>query len=124
MDYNYSFGVNLARNGIVVLIYDPMGQGERLQYYDEQKKASQVGGPTAEHSEANVAALAIGDGIARYMVNDAMRAVDYLTARKDVDGSRIGALGCSGGGTVTAYFAALDDRVKVAGRACYRSEER
>jgi hypothetical protein len=53
------------------------------------------------------------------MVNDAMRGVDYLTSRKDVDGARIGAFGCSGGGTATAYFAALDDRVKVAASACY-----
>ena len=53
------------------------------------------------------------------MVNDAMRGVDYLTSRKDVDGSRIGAFGCSGGGTMTAYFAALDDRVKAAAVACY-----
>jgi cephalosporin-C deacetylase-like acetyl esterase len=118
-DYDYAFGVNLARNGIVTLVLDPMGQGERLQYYDPEKKASLVGGPTAEHSEANVTALAMGDTIARYMLNDDMRAVDYLTARKDVDGSRIGALGCSGGGMQTAYFAALDDRVKVAGSACY-----
>jgi cephalosporin-C deacetylase-like acetyl esterase len=117
--YDYAFGVNLARNGVVTLVYDPMGQGERLQYYDPEKKTSQVGGPTAEHSQANVAALVVGDTIARYMLNDAMRAVDYLTARKDVDGGRIGALGCSGGGTDTAYFAALDDRVKVAGSACY-----
>jgi cephalosporin-C deacetylase-like acetyl esterase len=118
-DYDYAFGVNLARNGIVTLVLDPMGQGERLQYYDPGKKASLVGGPTAEHSEANVTAMAMGDTIARYMVNDDMRAVDYLTARKDVDGGRIGALGCSGGGAETAYFAALDDRVKVAGSACY-----
>jgi dienelactone hydrolase len=63
--------------------------------------------------------LLIGDNVARYMVNDAMRGVDYLVARKDVDGARIGAFGCSGGGTSTAYFAALDDRVKVAATACY-----
>ena len=53
------------------------------------------------------------------MVNDAMRGVDYLSARKDVDTARIGAFGCSGGGTMTAYFAALDDRVKAAAVACY-----
>jgi hypothetical protein len=45
--------------------------------------------------------------------------VDYLVSRKDVDAARIGAFGCSGGGTSRHYFAALDDRVKVAATACY-----
>jgi dienelactone hydrolase len=63
--------------------------------------------------------MLIGDDIARYMVNDAMRGVDYLSSRKDIDAGRIGAFGCSGGGTMTAYFAALDDRVKAAATACY-----
>ena len=116
---NWSWGANFARNGILALAYDPIGQGERLQYYDAEKKTSFVGNPTGEHGEANVGPMLIGDSIARYMVNDAMRGVDYLTSRKDVDGSRIGAFGCSGGGTMTAYFAALDDRVKAAGVACY-----
>src|SRR5271157_5760176 len=31
---DWSWGINLARNGIVALAYDPLGQGERLQYYD------------------------------------------------------------------------------------------
>src|SRR5206468_11329279 len=78
-----------------------------------------IGTPTGEHGEANIGPLLIGDSVARYMVNDAMRGVDYLVARKDVDGARIGAFGCSGGGTSTAYLAALDDRVKVAATACY-----
>jgi hypothetical protein len=116
---NWSWGGNFARNGIVALAYDPLGQGERLQYFDAEKKASSVGGPTGEHGEANVAPMLIGDDVARYMVNDAMRGVDYLISRKDVDGARIGAFGCSGGGTATAYFAALDDRVKAAATACY-----
>src|SRR6202035_491410 len=98
---------------------DPLGQGERLQYFDPDKKASKVGNPTGEHGEANVAPMLMGDDLARYMVNDAIRGVDYLIGRKDIDSSRIGALGCSGGGTATAYFAALDDRVKVAASACY-----
>jgi dienelactone hydrolase len=53
------------------------------------------------------------------MVHDAMRAIDYLTSRPDVDGARIGALGCSGGGAATAVLAALDRRVLAAGSACY-----
>ena len=116
---DWSWGANLARNGIASLAYDPFGQGERLQYYDPDLKASKIGGPTGEHGEANVGPMLIGDDVARYWVNDAMRAVDYLTGRKDIDGARIGAFGCSGGGTATAYFAALDDRVKAAASACY-----
>jgi cephalosporin-C deacetylase-like acetyl esterase len=116
---NWSWGGNFARNGIITLAYDPIGQGERLQYYDAARKASFIGNPTGEHGEGNIGPMLLGDTIARYMVNDAMRGVDYLAARKDVDGSRIGAFGCSGGGTMTAYFAALDDRVKTAAVACY-----
>ena len=116
---NWSWGANFARNGIIVLAYDPIGQGERMQYDDADRKASFVGNPTGEHGEANVGPLLLGETIARYMVNDAMRGVDYLSARADVDARRIGAFGCSGGGTMTAYFAALDDRVTVAAVACY-----
>src|ERR1041385_5401831 len=48
-----------------------------------------------------------------------MRGIDYLTARPDVDATRIGALGCSGGGTSTAYLGALDSRIQTVGVACY-----
>jgi len=61
----------------------------------------------------------MGEHISRYFVWDAMRAIDYLSTRRDIDAQRIGAFGCSGGGTVTAYLAALDDRVKAAATACY-----
>jgi cephalosporin-C deacetylase-like acetyl esterase len=115
----YAFGVNFARMGIVSLAFDPIGQGERLQYFDAERKASKIGGPTGEHGEANLPTLLIGDNLERYMVHDAMRAIDYLTSRKDVDAAHIGALGCSGGGTATAVLAALDDRVQAAGTACY-----
>jgi cephalosporin-C deacetylase-like acetyl esterase len=115
----YSFGGNFARSGIIALAIDPLGQGERLQYFDPEKKASTIGGSTGEHGEANVPAMLIGEDVARYFVNDSMRGIDYLISRRDVNAERIGALGCSGGGTSTAYLAALDDRVKVAGVACY-----
>jgi cephalosporin-C deacetylase-like acetyl esterase len=115
----YSFGANFARSGVIALAIDPLGQGERLQYFDPARKASTIGGSTGEHGEANIPAMLIGEDVARYFINDSMRGIDYLIGRKDVDADRIGALGCSGGGTSTAYLAALDDRVKVAGVACY-----
>jgi cephalosporin-C deacetylase-like acetyl esterase len=115
----YSWGVNFARNGIMALAIDPLGQGERLQYFDPERKASTIGGSTGEHGEANVPAMLVGENIARYFINDSMRGIDYLAGRVDVDANRIGAFGCSGGGTSTAYLAALDDRLKVVGVACY-----
>ncbi len=115
----YQLAANFARNGIVALAYDPMSEGERLQYLDPATGKSAVGGPTGEHSQAALADDLTGENIARYFVWDAMRAIDYLGARKDIDAQRIGAFGCSGGGTVTAYLAALDPRVKAAASACY-----
>jgi cephalosporin-C deacetylase-like acetyl esterase len=115
----YQLAANFARNGIVALAYDEMGQGERLQYFDAASAKSKVGGPTGEHSQAALQSEALGEHISRYFVWDAMRAIDYLGSRRDIDAARIGAFGCSGGGTVTAYLAALDDRVKVAATACY-----
>ncbi|MBX3415322.1 MAG: acetylxylan esterase [Pirellulales bacterium] len=45
---------------------------------------------------------------------NSIRALDYLQAREEVDGARIGATGRSGGGAYSWWIAALDDRIKVA----------
>ena len=49
----------------------------------------------------------------------AMRAVDYLLSRPDVDRERINITGTSGGGTQTALLGALDERIKVIIPSCY-----
>lgn len=115
----YDLGGNLARAGFVALAWDPIGQGERLQHFDPELGASKVGRPTAEHGHDGVQTTLLGEHVSRYFIWDAMRAIDYLAGRSDVDGGRIGAFGCSGGGTVTVYLAALDPRVKAAASACY-----
>ncbi|HXS98604.1 MAG TPA: acetylxylan esterase [Candidatus Limnocylindrales bacterium] len=115
----YNWAVNLARNGILAMAVDPVGQGERLQHYDAELEESKIGQGTGEHGHAAFSTLLIGDAVARYFINDGVRALDYLTTRRDVDAARIGAFGCSGGGTATAYLAALDPRVKAAATACY-----
>ncbi|HEX6739925.1 MAG TPA: acetylxylan esterase, partial [Vicinamibacteria bacterium] len=112
-------GPDLARQGFVVLAYDPVGQGERLQHYDPELRASRAGGPTEEHGQAAARAELVGDSVARYFVWDAMRGLDYLASLAEVDPRRLGAVGCSGGGTITTYLAALDERVQAAAVACY-----
>jgi cephalosporin-C deacetylase-like acetyl esterase len=109
-----------ARNGFIVLSYDPIGQGERLQYPDPTKPgASLAVRPTGEHGEASLQPMLIGDTFARYEIWDAMRGVDLLASLPEVDPHHIGALGCSGGGTVTALTGALDTRIAAIGTACY-----
>jgi dienelactone hydrolase len=115
---------NLARKGFVVLAYDPVGQGERQQAYDRRLGRSLIGGPTEQHFTNGAAAILMGQSVGRYFIHDGMRAIDYLAGRADVDPERIGAIGCSGGGTQTTYIAALDPRVKVAAPACYMNSFR
>jgi dienelactone hydrolase len=110
---------NLARKGFVVLAYDPVGQGERQQAYEKRTGRSLIGGPTEQHFLNGAAAILMGQSVGRYFIHDGMRAIDYLVSRPEVDAERIGATGCSGGGTQTTYIAALDPRVKVAAVACY-----
>jgi len=43
-----------------------------------------------------------------------IRALDYLQTRKEVDASRFGVTGRSGGGAYSWWISALDDRIKVA----------
>jgi cephalosporin-C deacetylase-like acetyl esterase len=109
-----------ALNGFVVLSYDPIGQGERLQYPNPEKPGTSLASrPTGEHGEASLQPMLIGDTFARYEVWDAMRGIDYLSALPFVDPKRIGAFGCSGGGTITALEGALDPRLAAVGTACY-----
>ena len=109
---------NLAAKGFVVLAFDPIGQGEREQTYSRQLGGVVAGGATNEHLQAETQSLLIGAGVARYFIWDAMRSLDYLTSRPEVDASRIGAVGCSGGGALTTYIGALDPRVKAVASAC------
>jgi cephalosporin-C deacetylase-like acetyl esterase len=113
----YGLGANLARDGIAVLAYDPLGAGERLQAMNPATGKSWAG--PDEHSQAEIPISLIGDHVARYMVWDAMRGIDYLSSRPDIDANNIGSFGCSGGGTLSAYLTALDDRVKAGVVACY-----
>jgi dienelactone hydrolase len=111
--------VTFAENGYVALAWDPIGQGERVQLYDEDFQTSKVIRSTTEHTMLGVQTLLVGDALGRYTVWDGIRALDYLVSRPEVDPKRVGLTGNSGGGTHTAYLAALDDRIQVAAPSCY-----
>jgi dienelactone hydrolase len=107
----------LARNGMAVLCYDPIGQGERFQLLDSGGKPVIRG--TTEHTMAGLGAILVGRQLASFRIWDGFRALDYLASRPEVDPDRLGCTGNSGGGTMTAYLMALDDRIRVAAPSCY-----
>jgi hypothetical protein len=115
---------NLALIGFVSLAFDPVGQGEREQTYDPQLKAPAAGWSVNEHIHAEAQSNLVGEGVARYFIWDAKRSLDYLASRPDVDPTRMGAAGCSGGGALTTFIGALDPRLKVVIPACFPNSYR
>ena len=124
----------LARHGMAALCYDPIGQGERYQSldfeHDHETFASvsyrlETPHPrvrflcTTEHTMMGVGCILLGTNTAQYRIWDGMRAIDYLQSRNDIVDDKIGCAGNSGGGTLTAYLMALDDRIVAASPACY-----
>ena len=125
-------GMLLAQNGIAAMCYDPIGQGERYQVLATSPQEHFRGYPrnrpphplaqylcTTEHTLMDVGAILVGANTARYRIWDGMRGIDYLISRPDIDATRIGCTGNSGGGTLTSYIMALDDRVACAAPGCY-----
>ena len=115
---------NLALKGFVALAFDPIGQGEREQTFDQQLQGPLAGWSVPEHIQAGTQSMLIGESVARYFIWDAKRALDYLVSRPDVDPTRIGAAGCSGGGALTTFIGALDRRVKAVVPACFPNSYR
>ena len=90
--------VSLALHGNVVFSYDMIGYNDSLQIpHDFQGEREYLWG-------ISLLGLQLWNSI---------RVLDYLTARTDVDETRIACTGASGGGTQTFLLAAVDDRVKV-----------
>ncbi|MCB2379882.1 acetylxylan esterase [Hymenobacter sp. BT635] len=107
-----------AKNGFVVLVIDPISQGERYQLVGPEGKPLTRGG-TTEHTLLNEESALVGTSTIADQLWDNVRGLDYLLTRPEVDTERIGALGNSGGATQTAYLLGYDERVKVAALCSY-----
>lgn len=101
--YRPPYAAELTRHGIAALCIDAWLFGERR-------------GRT--ESELFKEMLWQGRVLWGMMVYDALRAVDYLLTRSDVDSARIGTLGLSMGSTMAWWLAALDTRIGVCVDLC------
>ncbi len=112
------FAQGLARLGYVVLIYDPIGQGERLQYPNDRLK-SRIGVGVREHLYAGNQQFLVGEFFGAWRAWDGIRALDYLLTRKEVDPRQIGVTGNSGGGTMTTWLCGVERRWTMAAPSCF-----
>jgi cephalosporin-C deacetylase-like acetyl esterase len=111
--YQHLF-IGLVKRGYIVLSYDPMGQGERYQYWNFLQQETLLKDPDSQHAMAGLQEILLGQNLARYFIWDGIRGLDYLASLPEVDASRLGVTGNSGGGTLTTYISMLDPRVKAA----------
>ncbi|HTZ75345.1 MAG TPA: acetylxylan esterase [Candidatus Aquilonibacter sp.] len=117
-DEYQSIGQTLARQGYLVLVYDPIGQGERYQYVDAQLKPIHGGG-TSEHLYAGNQQFLVGEFFGSWRAWDGIRALDYLLTRTEIDPARVAVSGVSGGGTMTTWLAAVEHRWCAAAPCCF-----
>ena len=113
-----SFAQGLARLGYVCLIFDPLGQGERLQYVKPDFSA-RFGPGVTEHLLAGNQQFLVGEFLGMWRAWDGIRALDYLLTRAEVDPKHLGITGNSGGGTMTTWLCGVERRWTMAAPSCF-----
>lgn len=112
-----SLGIQMARMGMVAFVYDMLGNSDSQQISRElahgfakqrpEMNTVENWGLFSPQAETHVQSIA---GLQTW---NSIRIIDFLTGLPDVDASRIGVTGASGGGTQTMLLSAIDPRVTV-----------
>lgn len=106
--YSRDFALQVVENGYCSFAIEQLAFGCR-----RDDAARKKGAGTSSCQPSAGAALLFGQTMIAWRVWDVMRAIDYLMTRPEVDRSRIATMGISGGGTVSLFSAALDERIKI-----------
>ncbi len=95
-------GIWFARNGYVCLVMDTVQLGEIEGLHHGTYREGMWWWNSRGYTSAGAEAW------------NCIRALDYLQSRRDVDATRMGVTGRSGGGAYSWWVTALDERVRVA----------
>jgi dienelactone hydrolase len=107
--YQHDFAIQVAEAGMAAVAIEPMGFGCRRDPINARQGLSRKAcEPTAG------GALLLGETMIAWRVADVMRTLDYIATRPELDASRVGCMGISGGGTATLFAAALEPRIRAA----------
>jgi dienelactone hydrolase len=106
--YAKDFALQVVEHGYAAFAIEQMAFGCRRD--DAARKRGQ--GQSSCQPAAG-AALLFGQTLIGWRVWDVMRTIDYLQTRSEIDRTRLATMGISGGGTVSLFSAALDERIKI-----------
>ncbi|MGH8639321.1 MAG: alpha/beta hydrolase family protein [Burkholderiales bacterium] len=107
--YQHDFAIQVAEAGMAAVAIEPMGFGCRRDPINARQSLSRKACDPAAGG-----ALLVGQTMIGWRVWDVMRTLEYIASRSELDQSRVGCMGISGGGTVTLFSTALDPRIRVA----------
>jgi dienelactone hydrolase len=107
--YEHDFAIQAVEHGMAAVAIEPMAFGCRRDPVTRRK-----GLETAACQPAAGGLLLLGQTMIGWRVYDAMRTIDWIATRPELDAGRVGCMGISGGGTCTLFTAALEPRVRAA----------
>ena len=107
--YQHDFAIQAVEHGMAAVAIEQMAFGCRR---DPAARKKGLGASSCQPAAG--AALLLGETMIGWRVWDVMRVCDWIATRKELDASRIGCMGISGGGTITTFAAALEPRIQLA----------
>jgi dienelactone hydrolase len=107
--YQHDFALQVVEAGMAAVAIEPMGFGCRRDPLNARQGLSRKA-----CDPVSGGALMVGQTMIGWRVWDVMRTSDYIATRAELDSSRIGLMGISGGGTVTVFSTALEPRIRAA----------
>lgn len=109
--YDYDYGVQYAKAGLIAFCPDARGFGERQELQTKRDGPGNLFRSSCQY--INQMAYPLGQTVTGMWAWDLSRLVDYVKTRKDCNG-RVGCAGLSGGGLQTLWATALDERIEAA----------
>ncbi len=108
------YGVQAVRRGYLTIIPDFRGFGELMLRED-------VNGNRGGCLQLALRSFQLGRPLLGQRVSDVMQLLDWALGREDVDPARVVMTGNSGGGTMTVFASAVDERITACAPSCYFS---
>jgi dienelactone hydrolase len=107
--YQHDFAIQVVEAGMAAVAIEPMAFGCRRDPINARQGLSRKACDPAAGG-----ALLVGQTMIGWRVWDVMRTLDYIGTRSELDSSRVGCMGISGGGTATLFSTALEPRIRAA----------